>query len=199
MSNPAKTATVIDLPTQRDALFGIGAPTAKWLGGSIDPVMLTALHYLGSGLSLLTLRLLRAGIGRTDSETPLRCPDLPWLACGIAGPVPLMLEMRSTSGATASLRLAFEGVLIVATALMAITTWAVLRERHAHLRTHEPLKHEHHHEHDTHHPHPHNPEQTAGRSHSRRLRHEAPTHSHTHCLICTTSTDTNVRGVRPSL
>ena len=123
---------MIELRTQRyallallaAALFGISAPLAKWLGTSIEPVMLAALLYLGSGLSLLTLRLLRAGLGRTDGEAPLRFADLPWLAGaivagGIAGPVLLMQGLRTTSGATASLLLAFEGVLTAVIAFLA--------------------------------------------------------------------------------
>lgn len=126
---------MIDLSTQRyalfalvaAALFGISAPLAKWLGASIEPVMLAALLYLGSGLSLLTLRGLRVGLGRTGDETPLRRRDLPWLAGavvtgGIAGPVLLMLGLRTTSGATASLLLAFEG------GLTAVVAFVVFRE-----------------------------------------------------------------------
>lgn len=127
---------MIDLSTQRyavfaliaAALFGISAPLAKWLGASIEPVMLAALLYLGSGLSLLTLRGLRMSLGRTGGEAPLRRRDLPWLAGavvtgGIAGPVLLMLGLRTTSGATASLLLAFEG------GLTAVVAFVVFREQ----------------------------------------------------------------------
>ncbi len=41
------------------ALFGASTPFAKLLGGSMSPLMLAGLLYLGSGLGLLALRLLR--------------------------------------------------------------------------------------------------------------------------------------------
>ncbi len=110
-------------------LFGLSTPVAKWLLGSISPVLLAGLLYLGSGLGLGLLLLLRGASGRTSDlrEAPLRLPDLPWLAgvvlCGgMLGPVLLMVGLAATPASTASLLLNLEGVL---TALLA---WFVFRE-----------------------------------------------------------------------
>jgi drug/metabolite transporter (DMT)-like permease len=108
------------------ALFGVSTPLAKLLLGEIDPWMLAALLYLGSGLGLGAYRLAgpRAA-GR--AEAPLTRRDWRWLgaailAGGVVGPVCLMLGLTQTQAATASLLLNLEGV---ATALIA---WFVFRE-----------------------------------------------------------------------
>lgn len=105
-------------------LFGVSTPFAKALLGSMDPWMLAALLYLGSGLGLAVIRLLR----RTpSSDAALAGRDWLWfggaiLAGGIIGPVFLMMGLVTTPAATASLLLNLEGV---ATALLA---WFVFHE-----------------------------------------------------------------------
>ena len=105
------------------ALFGASAPLAKALLGSIEPIPLAALLYLGSGLGTLFLRSLRrkpeAG---TEPEARLQRQDLPWLlgtiiTGGIAAPIVLMFSLRASPAAAASLLLNFEGV---ATTLIAV-------------------------------------------------------------------------------
>ena len=105
------------------ALFGASTPFAKLLLGELPPVLLAGLLYLGSGIGLTALVLLRRG----HEEAPLARADLPWLAGavvfgGMLGPVLLMLGLRVTPAATASLLLNLEGVF---TALLA---WFVFRE-----------------------------------------------------------------------
>lgn len=105
------------------ALFGASAPLAKLLLGEIDPLPLSALLYLGSGI-LLALVL---GWGRfiqkiPRKEAPLRKGDLPWLAGailagGVLAPILLLYGLRVTPAATASLLLNFEAV---ATTLIAV-------------------------------------------------------------------------------
>jgi len=100
------------------ALFGASAPLAKVLLGTVQPIMLAALLYVGAGLAVVGVRLLR---GRTDLEAPLGRRDLPWLAGsalsgGFLAPVLLMLGLAATPAATASLLLNVEAV---ATALLA--------------------------------------------------------------------------------
>ncbi len=108
-------------------LFGLATPLAKRLIGTIDPWMLAALFYLGSGLGLALLRaLLRLG-GGGGGETRLAGGDWPWmlgalLLGGVAGPLLLLLGLRLSDAATASLLLTLEGV---ATALLA---WFLFRE-----------------------------------------------------------------------
>ena len=119
---------MINLATQRyalfallaAALFGISAPLAKSLGASMSPVMLAGLLYLGSGLALVPLQLVRRG-GVQGAESPVRREALPWLLGavvfgGALGPVMLIWGLQYTSGAFASLLLGLEGIL---TALVA--------------------------------------------------------------------------------
>lgn len=72
------------------------------------------------------------------------------------------------------------GGLVVATALMALATWWVLREQHAHRHAHAPLEHEHYHAHDAHHQHAHASTESSGAGHSHWHRHQPLTHSHAH-------------------
>ncbi len=104
------------------ALFGAGAPLAKQLLSGTGPWLLAAILYLGSGLGLLLVRLLR----RAAPVRPSRA-EWGWLAAatacgGIVGPVLLMSGLAALPAASASLLLNTEGVL---TALLA---WFVFRE-----------------------------------------------------------------------
>jgi drug/metabolite transporter (DMT)-like permease len=103
-------------------LFGASAPLSKLLLGSVEPVILAALLYLGSGLGTLILRTLFRFRQSAAIEAPLRKKDLPWLAGaviagGIAAPIFLLAGLNHTPAATASLLLNFEGA---ATALIAL-------------------------------------------------------------------------------
>lgn len=111
------------------ALFGASTPLAKLLIGKVEPVALAGILYLGSGIGLGLLYLLRRllNASRPDQDAALRAGDMPWLGAaivsgGIAGPVLLMLGLQSTSASSASLLLNLEGVL---TALLA---WFVFKE-----------------------------------------------------------------------
>jgi drug/metabolite transporter (DMT)-like permease len=103
-------------------LFGLSTPAAKAIVGSVDPLLLAGLLYLGSGVGL-------AGIiaaGRQHGAR-LKQADLPWLFAtaifgGALGPALLMWGLTQTGGSTASLLLTLEGVF---TALIA---WIVFRE-----------------------------------------------------------------------
>jgi drug/metabolite transporter (DMT)-like permease len=95
-------------------LFGASTPAAKLLLGEIEPVPLSALLYLGSGLGLLTTQAMRRLNGGPTTEAPLDRRDLPWLigavmAGGVAAPIVLLFSLRVTPAATASLLLTFEG------------------------------------------------------------------------------------------
>lgn len=109
------------------ALFGLSAPAAKLLAGSVDPWLLAGLLYLGSGIGLGFYRLARRFAGHVESEAPLRRQDLPWLggavaAGGIIGPVLLMYGLAVGTAVQSSLLLNLEGVF---TALLA---WSIFRE-----------------------------------------------------------------------
>jgi drug/metabolite transporter (DMT)-like permease len=120
---------MIDLNTQRYALiallaaglFGVSAPLAKLLTGTMAPGVLAGLLYLGSGIALALLQLGRLAVRRAADESPLRGGDAPWLMGaiffgGILGPLFLMWGLQHTTGAHASLLLGLEGIF---TALLA--------------------------------------------------------------------------------
>lgn len=109
-------------------LFGVSTPVAKVLMGTVSPVLLAGLLYLGAGLGIGIVRRARSVLSRDKrSEAPLSRADVPWLggaiiAGGVIGPVLLMTGLARTEASTASLLLAFEGA---ATALMA---WFIFHE-----------------------------------------------------------------------
>jgi drug/metabolite transporter (DMT)-like permease len=105
-------------------LFGLSAPITKLLLGRTTPLLLAGLLYLGAGLGLLAVWLVRR---RGSHEVPLTRHDAPWLAGaiafgGVVGPLLLMIGLTRTPASAASLLLNFEGVF---TALLA---WFVFRE-----------------------------------------------------------------------
>ena len=103
-------------------LFGASAPLSKVLLEQVDPVLLAGLLYLGSGLGLLIFKTVGHFSGLPGGK-PLEHKDTPWLAGavlagGVAAPIVLMLGLRATPAATASLLLNFESV---STTLLAAT------------------------------------------------------------------------------
>ena len=109
-------------------LFGASTPFAKVLLGTVDPVLLAGLLYLGSGCGLALCWWLRVRLQRADyQEASLKLPDLPWLAGaiftgGVLGPVLLMVGLVLTPASSASLLLNLEGVFTTALA------WFVCKE-----------------------------------------------------------------------
>ena len=106
------------------ALFGASTPLAKALGLNLSPILLAGLLYLGSGLGLTLLRLIR---DRGWQPSGLKASEWPWLLGAIAfggvlGPVALMFGLTLTSGSTASLMLNLESV------LTAVLAWVVFKE-----------------------------------------------------------------------
>ncbi len=108
-------------------LFGASTPFAKQLMGSgvtSSPFLLAGLLYLGSGLGLTLLRLLRDK-GWVSPGLPRQ--EWPWLLGaivfgGVLGPLLLMVGLAHTTAATASLLLNLESV------LTAVLAWLVFRE-----------------------------------------------------------------------
>lgn len=109
-------------------LFGASTPFAKELLGTgltaASAFMMAGLLYLGSGLGLVVLRLVR---DRSWQPSGLRAGEWPWLLGAIAfggvlGPLLLMLGLSQTSASTASLLLNLEAV------LTALVAWLVFKE-----------------------------------------------------------------------
>lgn len=109
-------------------LFGASTPLAKLLVGDMSPLLLAGLLYLGSGLGLGLLSLVRRARD-AEAAKAMRIParELPWLLGailfgGVVGPALLMWGLVQTDGATASLLLNVEGV------LTAVIAWLVFKE-----------------------------------------------------------------------
>lgn len=106
------------------ALFGASTPFAKLLMGTLSPVLLGGLLYLGSGLGLMVARLVR---DRGWKSAGLARSEWPWLLGaiffgGVIGPIALLFGLMQVTASTASLMLNLEAVL---TALIA---WLVFKE-----------------------------------------------------------------------
>jgi len=106
------------------ALFGASTPLAKQFVGDMSALLLAGLLYLGSGVGLIGLRLMR---DRGWRNPELAGGEWPWLlsaiACGgVVGPTLLMLGLARSSAASASLLLNLEGV------LTAVLAWVVFKE-----------------------------------------------------------------------
>jgi drug/metabolite transporter (DMT)-like permease len=105
-------------------LFGASTPFAKILAGDVSPILLAGLLYLGSGLGLAVIRVLR--------DRRIEVPRLPlnewlWLtgaivSGGMIAPVLLMHGLTETSASSASLLLNLEAV------FTALIGWIIFRE-----------------------------------------------------------------------
>lgn len=97
-------------------LFGISAPLSKLLLDDLDPILLAAFLYLGSGLGLLVLKFFQSRDRSSGTaEAKISGSDLIWLmgatlAGGIIAPIILLYSLDTTPAATASLLLNFESV-----------------------------------------------------------------------------------------
>jgi drug/metabolite transporter (DMT)-like permease len=102
------------------ALFGAAAPAVKPIAGTLNPVLLAGLLYLGSFLGLLLARAAR----RTAAEARIRRSDLPALggailAGGVAAPVLLVWGLSGLAASAVSLLLAAETILTVVISALA--------------------------------------------------------------------------------
>src|SRR5882762_2623383 len=100
-------------------LFGVGAPFSKLLLERVRPLTLAAFLYIGAGLALLAMKLLRRAfrVG-SGAEAALRVADLPLLGaavlCGsVLGPSLLMYGLDRVSAVTGSLLLNLEPPLTI--------------------------------------------------------------------------------------
>ena len=101
--------------------YSLNAPLAKVLLSDMDSTMMAALLYLGAGMGMLILSLVRKIAGGEGMETSLTKKDLPYTAAmivlDIAAPISLMAGLATTNAESVSLLNNFE---IVATSLIAL-------------------------------------------------------------------------------
>ncbi|OZA27006.1 MAG: EamA family transporter [Hydrogenophilales bacterium 17-64-11] len=105
-------------------LFGASTPLVKLLVGELPTLMLAGLLYLGSGLGLAAIRLLR---DRGWKPSGLAPGEWPWLAGaivfgGMLGPVLLVFGLTHTDAGAASLMLNLEAV------FTAVLAWVIFKE-----------------------------------------------------------------------
>ncbi len=110
-SNERRTRRASAAALAAALLFGSGAPVAKTLLGAADPQVLAGLLYLGSGIALGGVRLLRRGTAWTPAPR-----DATWLAGavvlgGVVAPLLLLEGLSRTTASSASLVLVLEAPL----------------------------------------------------------------------------------------
>jgi drug/metabolite transporter (DMT)-like permease len=96
-------------------LYGIGLPLSKLLLGSIHPVAMAGLLYIGSLVGLCVYRLFRRAVGNQERYEPLKGKDYRWLAGsimtgGFLAPILLMAGLSLITGFAASLLSNLEAV-----------------------------------------------------------------------------------------
>ena len=106
------------------ALFGASTPLVKLLVGELPTLLLAGLLYLGSGLGLAAIRLLR---DRGWKASGLTTAEWPWLAGaivfgGFLGPILLVFGLTRTDAGAASLMLNLEAV------FTAVLAWVIFKE-----------------------------------------------------------------------
>jgi len=109
------------------AFYSLNAPFSKLLLEKVPAAMMAAFLYLGAGFGMAAVTFVERRSGRIAREQRLTRKELPYtigmVVLDIAAPIALMLGLRGTSAASASLLNNFE---IVATSLIAL---AVFGER----------------------------------------------------------------------
>ena len=103
------------------ALYAISSPLSKLLLVQISPMMMAAFLYLGAGIGMSILGLIRNKTQKEKKEAKLTKRELPFIismvALDIAAPIFLMFGLTMTTAANVSLLNNFE---IVATSIIAL-------------------------------------------------------------------------------
>ena len=103
------------------ALYALNAPVSKLLLQNVPPTMMAGFLYLGAGIGMAVMGLVRSQTGHGKQELRLTKKDFPYtlgmVALDIAAPIFLMIGLTRTTAANASLLNNFE---IVATSLIAL-------------------------------------------------------------------------------
>ncbi len=119
MSKSIKTG--IFLAVLAAALYAINAPFSKLLLQYMPPTLMAGFLYLGAGLGMGVVALLRGAKKTEREEKRLTKAELPYtlamIALDIAAPIFLLIGLNSTTAANASLLNNFE---IVATAILSM-------------------------------------------------------------------------------
>lgn len=121
LQNKKSTKTGIFLAVLAAALYALNAPLSKILLDFLSPTLMAGFLYLGAGLGMGVIALIRKISKKGQTEAKLTKAELPYtlsmIALDIAAPIFLLLGLNATTAANASLLNNFE---IVATALIAL-------------------------------------------------------------------------------
>ena len=121
------TTTGILLAILAAALYAINAPLSKILLNYMPSTLMAGFLYVGAGLGMSVIALIRKARGTGQAEEKITAADLPFtlamIALDIAAPIFLLLGLSYTTAANASLLNNFE---IVATAIIALV---IFKER----------------------------------------------------------------------
>ena len=102
-------------------LYGISSPLSKLLLVEIAPTLMAALLYLGAGIGMLVINIIKIAAKKEQLEARITMKEMPFvlgmILLDIIAPIFLMLGLTLTSSANASLLNNFE---IVATSLIAL-------------------------------------------------------------------------------
>ena len=121
------TGTGICLAILAAALYALSAPFSKLLLDFVPSTLMAGLLYVGAGLGMGVIALVRRARGTSRAEEALTRADAPYalamILLDVAAPILLLLGLSQTTAANASLLNNFE---IVATAVIAL---AIFKER----------------------------------------------------------------------
>jgi drug/metabolite transporter (DMT)-like permease len=103
------------------ALYGISAPVSKILLKELSPTFMAAVLYLGAGIGMFIVNLIKKLSHHKQSEAKMTKKELPYIIAmivlDIAAPIFLMIGLTKTTSGNVSLLNNFE---IVATSLIAL-------------------------------------------------------------------------------
>lgn len=103
------------------ALYGISVPVSKLLLVEIPPTLLAALLYLGAGVGMIVVTMIKRARKKVGKEAKMTKKEMPYIIAmiilDIGAPIFLMIGLTKTIAANASLLNNFE---IVATSLVAL-------------------------------------------------------------------------------
>ena len=103
------------------SLYALNAPVSKLLLKDVPPTMMAGMLYLGAGIGMTLMGLVRSKTGNGKQEMQLTKKDLPYtlgmVILDIAAPIFLMIGLSRTTAANVSLLNNFE---IVATSIIAL-------------------------------------------------------------------------------
>lgn len=108
-------------------LYAVNAPFSKILLNYMPPTLMAGFLYIGAGIGMVLIALVRKFQNRSGNEKKLTKSELPYtiamILLDIAAPICLMIGLNATTAANASLLNNFE---IVATSIIALV---ILRKK----------------------------------------------------------------------